>query len=45
MPLRESLSVYWQRLQGELFPSLAAELGPLNEKHRHLVTVLDLVRP
>ena len=26
MPLRESLSVYWQRLQGELFPSLAAEL-------------------
>ncbi len=45
MPLRESLSAYWRRLQGELFPALAEELGPLSERHRQLVAVLDLVRP
>ncbi len=45
MPLRESLSAYWQRLQGELFPALSEELGSLSERHRHLVTVLELVRP
>ncbi len=45
MPLGEGLSVYWQRLQGELFPALAEELGALSERHRQLVTVLDMVRP
>ncbi len=45
MPLDESLSDYWRRLQGELFPALAEALGPLGERHRHLVTVLELVRP
>ncbi len=45
MPLGESLSVYWQRLQGELFPALSEELGPLGERHRQLVTVLELARP
>ncbi len=45
MPLNTSLSAYWQHLQGELFPALSEELGPLSERHRQLVTVLDLVRP
>jgi transposase len=45
MPLWESLSAYWQRLQGELFPALDEALGPLGERHRQLVTVLELVRP
>ncbi len=45
MPLRKSLSEYWQRLQGELFPALAEELGPLSARHQGLVTVLELVRP
>ncbi len=45
MPLHASLSAYWQHLQGELFPALSDELGPLSERHRQLVTVLDLVRP
>jgi len=45
MPLAPSLSVYWRRLQGELFPALAEELGPLSERHRQLVTVLELARP
>ncbi len=45
MPLATSLSGYWRRLQGELFPALAEELGALSERHRQLVTVLELARP
>ena len=44
MPLRQTLSSYWQSLQGELFPALQEELGPLSERHRDLVMVLDLAR-
>ncbi len=44
MPLRETLSGYWQSLQGELFPALEEELGPLGERSRDLVTVLELAR-
>ena len=45
MPLGERLTACWRRLQGDLYPALGAELGPLGEGHRHLVTVLELVRP
>jgi len=45
MPLRENLSAYWRCFQGELFPALAEALGPLGERHRHLVVVLELARP
>jgi len=44
MPLRETLSGYWGSLQGELFPALEEELGPLGERYRNLVTVLELAR-
>jgi len=44
MPLRETLSGYWHTFQGELFPWLEEDLGPLGERHRQLVTVLELVR-
>ncbi len=44
MPLGEMLSGYWQSLQGELFPALEEELGPLGERYRDLVTVLELAR-
>ena len=44
MPLRETLSGYWRSLQGELFPALEEELGPLGERYRDLVTVLELAR-
>lgn len=44
MPLGEMLSAYWHSLQGELFPALEEELGPLGERHRDLVTVLELAR-
>ena len=43
MSLRSTLSNIWNRFQGELFPELAEEVGPLLEKHKHLVQVLDLV--
>ena len=45
MPLRASLSACWRRLQGDLFPALGEELGPLGARYIHLVTVLELVRP
>ena len=44
MPLGETLSGYWRSLQGELFPALEEELGPLGERYRDLVTVLELAR-
>ena len=43
MSLKSTLSNIWNRFQGELFPELAEEIGPLMEKHKHLVQVLDLV--
>ncbi len=33
----------WNRFQGEVVPELAEEVGPLQERHKHLVQVLDLV--
>jgi hypothetical protein len=44
MSLRESLSVYWQKFQGELFPFLEETVGFLTESHRVLATVLDMTR-
>ncbi len=32
----------WHHIQGELFPFLAEEVGPLGETHRRFVAVLDL---
>ncbi len=42
MSLGGIVSDIWNRFQGELFPALADEVGPLNEKHRRLVAVFDL---
>ena len=44
MSLRDSLSMYWLTIQGNLFPWLEEELGPLTEKQQQLVTVLEIVR-
>ena len=41
MPLSRTLCDIWNRFQGELFPALAEELGPLTENHRRRVAVLD----
>ena len=43
MPLKTTTADLWCRLQGELFPELANEVGPLGEKRRRLVAVLDAV--
>ena len=44
MPLGETLSGYWQTIQGELFPWLEEAVGPLSTRQKLLVTVLELVR-
>ncbi len=44
MPLSETLSGYWQTIQGELFPWLEEDLGPLSARQKLLVTVLELAR-
>ena len=37
MALVQTISNLWTRFQGDLFPGLAEEVGPLKEKHKHLV--------
>ena len=44
MPLDDMLSGYWRAIQGQLFPFLEEDLGPLGERHKRLVMVLELVR-
>ena len=44
MSLRESLSSYWKKFQGELFPFLEETVGLLTESHKTLVAVLDMAR-
>ncbi len=44
MPLRETLSNYWHTIQGNLFPWLEEELGPLSGKLKQLITVLEVAR-
>ena len=44
MSLRDSLSAYWQKFQGELFPFLEETVGFLTGPHRVLVTVVDMTR-
>ena len=44
MSLQDTLSQYWLSFQRGLFPWLAEELGPLSERHKRLVQVLEFVR-
>lgn len=39
-----TLSRFWERIQGSLFPELEEELGPLTEKQQQLVVILEVVR-
>lgn len=43
MSLRENLTCHWWRLQDDLFPAASADLGPLSDKHKNLILVLDRV--
>ena len=42
MPLLSCLSRTWSHIQGNLFPWLTEELGPLTETHKQVVTALEL---
>lgn len=42
--LTTTLSQYWTKIQGTLFPWLEEELDPLTEKQQQLVIILELVR-
>jgi Transposase DDE domain/Transposase domain (DUF772) len=42
--LTTTLSHYWDKIQGSLFPWLVEELDPLTEKQQQLVEILELVR-
>ena len=44
MSLSGTLSNCWLTLQGQLFPWLQEELGPLGDNHKKFITVLGLVR-
>ncbi len=39
-----TLSQYWNKIQGSLFPWLEEELDPLTEKQRQLITILEVTR-
>ena len=42
MPLRDSLSNTWGHIQGFLFPMLRDEVGPLTDKQKQVVVVLEV---
>ena len=42
--LVDSLSKFWNRIQGTLFPFLEEELELLTEKQKQLVSILELIR-
>ena len=44
MPLRQQLSDAMSHIQGQLFPWLRAEVGPLTEAHERFVVVLGMTR-
>jgi len=45
MSLKETLSTYWVRIQGELLPWLDDVMdGPLGPQHQLLVSILGLLR-
>ena len=42
--LGKSLSQYWSKIQGSLFPQLEEELDPLTKKQQKLITILEVIR-
>lgn len=42
--LGETLSHYWFKIQGSLFPLVEEELDHLTEKQQQLITILELIR-
>ena len=44
LTLCEQLTQFMRMMQGSLFPALEEETGPLTEKHRQLVGLLNMIR-
>jgi transposase len=44
MSLKQTISQYWEKIQGTLFPFLEEELPPLTKKQQQLVSILEVVR-
>ena len=44
MPLRDLLSNTWSHIQGFLFPMLRDEVGPLTDRQKQVVVVLEVAR-
>jgi hypothetical protein len=44
MILRNTLSQIWNNIQFSLFPFQETEIGPLSQKHKKLISVLELIR-
>ena len=42
--LHTKLSRYWHQIQGNLFPWIQEELGPLSQKQKQLIMVLEVAR-
>lgn len=42
--LLSKLSQYWNRIQGSLFPWIEEELGPLTQKQKQFIAILEMVR-
>jgi hypothetical protein len=44
MTLKQTISQYWEKIQGTLFPRLEEELPPLTQKQQQLISILEIVR-
>lgn len=44
MSLKQTISCYWEKIQGTLFPVLEQELPPLTQKQQQLVSILEILR-
>jgi transposase len=42
--LGQTISQYWSKIQGSLFPFLEEELDPLTQKQQQLITILEVIR-
>lgn len=42
--LGQTLSQYWSKIQGTLFPQLEEELDSLTGKQQQLTTILEVIR-
>lgn len=44
MLLFELITGTWSHIQGNLYPWFQAEVGPLTDNHKRLITVLEVLR-